>query len=687
MPDAPPASFSLGPQLNTRGAQFSVASTRAERVELCLFADAQAAHERERIAMSRVGNRWQAEVAGLKAGDCYGFRAHGPWAPERGARFNADKLLLDPRARAITGPTRWHALLQPELPGDSAPLGLRSVLVDERGFDWRDDALPRIPWHDTVLYEVHVKGMTARHPDLPPELRGTYLGLCQPAVLEHLKQLGVTTLSLLPIHEVFHEKHLVELGLSNYWGYATLGYFAPSARLASVPGRELDEFRQLVRTLHAHGFEVLLDVVYNHTAEGNEIGPMLNLRGLDDGAYYRRDAGAPDRYQDFTGCGNTVDLRSPLALELVLDSLRYWAEVAHVDGFRFDLTSTLCRDAHGFDPGHIFLRAVEQDPVLSSLKLVAEPWDLGNYAVGAFPPPWRQWNDRFRDTTRAFFAGEPGRRNDLATRLSGSADLLQGAARDLPLMVNFVTCHDGFTLWDVVSYERKHNEANGEQNRDGTNQNHSRNWGTEGDTDDPRILELRARLMRSMLLGLCTAQAVPMLAHGDELGNSQHGNNNAYCHDNELTWLDWTAQPRHEAMLAFTRAALQFRARHRALRPERLLHGAPAGEGRGPDLSWIGPNGRPLSDAEWRNPESRVLGMLVRAAVGSQPAARCDAVLCLFNASADDLPWTLPELELPGRWRLCLDAAAAHTHPHLVSGHSIRLRAHSALALEHEVNS
>ena len=542
-----PTTTRLGAHHDGSGASFGLFSSVADAVELCLFDDA---GQETRWGLEQgEGFVWQGYLPDAQPGQHYGFRVHGPWDPSQGVRCNPAKLLLDPYARAVAGEVRWdpavfgHAADDPNRAddSDSAPYVPRSVLVAEE-FDWGQDRSPGRPLADSIFYEVHVKGFTAVHPDVPEPLRGTYAGVAHPAAVAHLQQLGVTAVELLPVHQFVHDEQLVARGLRNYWGYQSIGYFAPHNAYSSAGdgGDQVDEFRQMVRALHAAGLEVIIDVVFNHTAEGSEWGPTLCFRGIDNAAYYRLQ---DDRshYVDDTGCGNTVDLYLPQSLRLVMDSLRYWVTDMHVDGFRFDLAAALGRGANDFSPYSSFLEAVGQDPVISQAKLIAEPWDIGAYDVGQFPAGWSEWNGKYRDTVRDFWRSTPGTLPDFATRVSGSRDLYGHGGRRPSASVNLITVHDGFTLADLVSYNTKHNEANGEDNRDGTDDNRSWNCGVEGPTDDPAVLELRARQQRNFLATLMLSEGVPLLLGGDEFGRSQGGNNNAYCQDNELVWFDWKA--------------------------------------------------------------------------------------------------------------------------------------------------
>ena len=619
----------LGAHLAGDGVDFAVASSVAEAVEVAIF-DARGGETRHPLERDD-RDVWRGHVGGAGHGTRYGFRVHGPWDPASGRRCNAAKLLLDPYARMVDGGVEWNAALFGDNPDDSAPFVPRSV-VHDAPFDWAGDAPPGTPLADSIVYELHVKGFTRLHPDVPEELRGTYAGLAQPAAIAHLQRLGVTAVELLPVHQFVHDRALAARGLRNYWGYQSIGYFAPHNEYAAGDD-PVTEFKQMVRALHGAGLEVLLDVVFNHTAEGDEHGPTLCFRGLDNPAYYR----LPDdrsRYVDDTGCGNTVDTHRPAGLRLVMDSLRYWAQEMHVDGFRFDLAASLGRATSDFDPFGGFLDAVGQDPVLSEVKLIAEPWDIGQggYALGNFPPRWSEWNGRYRDTVRDFWRATPGTLADFATRLTGSADLY-GRGRRPTASVNLVTVHDGFTLTDLVSYDAKHNEANGEDNRDGTDDNRSWNCGVEGPTDDPAVLELRARQRRNLLATLLLSDGVPLLLGGDELGRTQGGNNNAYCQDNEISWIDW---PGDEGLADFVSSLCRIRREHEIFRRDRFFADG--------ELRWLRPDGAPMQGADWTNPDARAV------AVGTANG------LLLINAWWEPLTFRLPA---DAEWTVELDTADA----------------------------
>ncbi|HEX7052563.1 MAG TPA: glycogen debranching protein GlgX [Burkholderiales bacterium] len=629
--------YPLGATWDGGGVNFALFSKNAERVELCLF-DPKGRREVERIELvDRTDFVWHGYLPDARPGLLYGYRVHGPHDPDRGHRFDASRVLLDPYARLIKGKI-------------SAGLG-RCQVVDP-AFSWGDDRPPRTPWQDTVIYELHVRGFTLQHPQVPEQLRGTYAGLATAPVIEHLKRLGVTAVELLPVHAFVDEKRLLQHGLRNYWGYNSIGFFAPEMRYSA--SGTLGEFKTMVKTLHAAGIEVILDVVYNHTGEGDHGGPTLSFRGLDNSIYYRLDPANPRRYLNFTGTGNSFNTAHRVPLQLVMDSLRYWVEEMHVDGFRFDLAPTLARRAHEFDRNSAFLSAARQDPVLSQVKLIAEPWDLGEggYQLGNFPPGWSEWNDRYRDAVRSYWRGDAGMLGALASRLSGSSDIFQRAGRNPTASINYVTSHDGFTLHDLVSYERKHNEENLEGNRDGADENRSWNCGIEGSAGDAAVRSLRARYKRNLLATLFFSQGVPMLLAADEIGRTQRGNNNAYCQDNDISWVDWDLGSDALELLAFTQQLIALRKAHPALR--RRTYPKPS------DVSWLTPQGGEMSEADWKLPFARCLGMLL---LGDRLAER-DAhgatiededLLILLNAHHEAIDFRLPS---PG-WRALLDTGGA----------------------------
>jgi len=622
----------LGATWDGAGVNFALYSEHAERVQLCLF-DPKGRREIERIELAeRSGFVWHCYLPEARPGLLYGYRVHGPHAPERGHRFNENRVLLDPYARLLAGQV-------------SAGMG-RSRVVDP-AFSWGDDRAPRTPWQDTVIYELHVKGFTQRHPGVPEQLRGTYAGLAAPAAIEHLKRLGVSAVELLPIHAFVDEKRLLQHGLRNYWGYASIGYFAPEMRYASTG--TLGEFKTMVKTLHSAGIEVILDVVYNHTGEGDHHGPTLGFRGIDNRTYYRLDPHNLRHYVDTTGTGNSLNAGHPAVLALIMDSLRYWVEEMHVDGFRFDLATTLTRDSS------VFLSAIAQDPVLAQAKLIAEPWDLGHggYRLGAFPPPWSEWNDKYRDCVRSYWKGDEGRLGELAGRLAGSSDLFEASGRGPTASVNFVTSHDGFTLHDLVSYNDKHNEANHEGNRDGAHDNKSWNGGVEGPADEPSIRALRDRQKRNFLATLLFSHGVPMLVAGDEMGRTQHGNNNAYCHDSELSWVDWELDADARTLLEYVRRLLHLRAAHPAFRRRRYSR----------NISWLNPSAAPMTEEEWRQPFARCVGVLLSGRALPERDARGhpvedDDLLLLLNAHHDAVEFVLPGGG-QGRWDAIVDTSFA----------------------------
>jgi glycogen operon protein len=688
----------LGATWDGEGVNFALFSEHATGVELCLF-DEPRGPQTERVPLrERTNHVWHGYLPDARPGRLYGYRVHGPWAPAEGHRFNPAKLVLDPYARAITGGPRWSDAVfayrvgapegDLELDGrDDAADMPKSVVIDP-AFSWERDQPPRTPWNRTVIYECHVKGMTIRHPGVPEALRGTYRGLASEPILEHLLALGVTAVELMPVHHAVSGRHLEERGLSNYWGYDTIGFFAPDSRFATGErGEQVTEFQEMVRAFHGAGIEVLLDVVYNHSGEGNHLGPTLCFAGIDNLSYYRA-ADDPRFYMDFTGCGNTLDISHPRVLQLTLDSLRHWVTEMHVDGFRFDLAVALARDPVNFHRYSRFFAIVQQDPVLSAVKLIAEPWDLGphGYRLGQFPPPWAEWNGRYRDGTRKFWKGEPGQVPELASRLAGSSDLFRTGGRGAHASVNFVTSHDGFTLQDLVSYERKHNEANGEDNRDGDDHNWSRNWGHEGPTDSVRVRHLRDRMQRNFLAVLAFSQGVPMLSHGDEIGRTQGGNNNAYCQDDETSWVDWDLDDRRRALLEFTRHVFRLRRENAVFRRRRFFAGDPVGEEGVKDVSWIRPDGREMEETDWQDAGRRALGMLVHRAASDEVDERgrttpATTLLLLVNAAARSIVFTLPSLPEEGAWRARVNTGRERGSA-LEEGR-VRVPAHGLVLLAH----
>jgi isoamylase len=659
--------YPLGATYDGAGTNFSLFSEVAARVELCLFDEA---GSERRIDLPEVtAFCWHGYLPDAAPGQRYGFRVHGPWNPAEGHRCNPAKVLLDPYAKAIAGEVRWHEAVYPYHQGDpdsrndldSAPFVPRCVVTNPY-FNWGNDRHPRTPMHETVIYEVHVKGFTERHPEVPVELRGTYAGFAHPAAVSHLKRLGVTAVELMPVHQFVHDDFLVRRGLRNYWGYNSIGYLAPHDEYARAAGQQVQEFKQMVRTLHQEGIEVLLDVVYNHTAEGNHLGPVLSFKGIDNAAYYRL---LPDRrhYMDFTGTGNSLNMQHPHVLQLIMDSLRYWILEMHVDGFRFDLAATLARELHDVDRLSAFFDIIQQDPVISQVKLIAEPWDVGEggYQVGNFPPLWSEWNGKYRDQIRDFWRGADGTLDELGYRLTGSSDLYATTGRRPSASINFVTAHDGFTLRDLVSYNVKHNEANGEGNRDGTDDNRSWSHGVEGPTDDPEVNALRARQQRNFLVTLLLSQGIPMLLGGDEIGRTQRGNNNAYCQDNEVSWFDWEHADRE--LLELTARLIAFRHDHPVFRRRRWFLGAPIHGEEVHDIGWFRPDGELMSHEDWQKGYAKSLGMFLNGeAIPSRDdhGERIvdDSFCVLFNAHPQPLAFRLPALvEWGERWVKVLDTA------------------------------
>ncbi len=666
--------YPLGATYDGSGANFSLFSEVAERVELCLF-DADDAETRVELR-EVTGFCWHGYLPEVEPGRRYGYRVHGPWAPAEGHRCNPAKLLLDPYAKAVQGEVRWdeavfpYRFSDPECApseADSAPFVPKGVLTSPY-FDWGNDRPPGTPWHETIVYELHVKGFTALQPHIAPELRGTYLGLAAPEVIDHLCALGVTAVELMPVHQFIHDHTLSQRGLRNFWGYNSLAYLAPHNGYAarSQHGQQVQEFKQLVRSMHEAGIEVILDVVYNHTAEGNHLGPMLSFKGIDNAAYYRLVAGDERYYMDYTGTGNSLNMRHPHVLQLIMDSLRYWVQEMHVDGFRFDLASTLARELHDVDKLSAFFDLIQQDPVVSQVKLIAEPWDVGEggYQVGNFPVLWTEWNGKYRDTVRDFWRGENRTLGEFANRLTGSSDLYETSGRRPYASINFVTAHDGFTLNDLVSYNDKHNEANGEGNRDGESHNRSWNCGAEGPTEDPAVLALRARQVRNFVTTLLLSQGVPMLVAGDEMGRTQGGNNNAYCQDNEISWVDWERAAAHEGLHEFTRTLLALRREHPVFRRRRWFQGRSIrGSAGDHDIAWLRPDGSEMTDADWDSGFAKSIAVFLNGEVipSSGPRGESlsdDSFLLLFNGHFEPIDFVIPAAGFGEQWELVLDTAA-----------------------------
>ncbi len=678
--------YPLGATWDGSGVNFALFSENASRVELCLFDSPDAPFESARIVMpEQTDDVWHVYVPFLKPGQLYGYRVYGPYDPERGLRFNPKKLLVDPYAKALSGTINWNDAVFGYRIGDpladlayddrdSAPFMPRCVVVDE-AFPWDDDRPPRTPMNDSVIYELHVKGFTYLNPEVPEPLRGTYMALASPSVIDYLKSLGVTAVELMPVHHFADDRFLVDRGLRNYWGYSTLNFFSPDIRYSQaggIPGEQVREFKSMVKALHAAGIEVILDVVYNHTAEGNHQGPTLSLRGIDNPTYYRLVYDNPRYYMDFTGTGNSLNVLHPRTLQLIMDSLRYWVTEMHVDGFRFDLATTLIRGANDMpDPSASFLEIIHQDPILSQVKLIAEPWDVGpdGYQVGNYPMLWSEWNGKYRDNVRSFWKGDESQAGEFAYRLAGSSDLYQHNGRRPSASINFITSHDGFTLRDLVSYNDKHNAANGEGNRDGDNHNNSWNCGVEGETDDPEILALRARQMRNFMATLFFSQGVPMLLAGDERGRTQRGNNNAYCQDNEISWVDWNLDDLGREMLYFTRRVVALRKQHPILRRRRYFQGREVLGSNLRDIIWVRADGDEMTGDEWGNPYTRCFGMLMNGQAMNEWDGRGrrlydDVLLLLVNAFYERIDFRVPPAIPDATWQVLIDTVTAtHASP------------------------
>jgi len=695
----PGAPHPLGATWDGEGVNFAIFSEHASSVELCLFERSGDGKPFATIAMPLATDRvWHCYLPDARPGLLYGYRIDGPWAPDEGHRFNRSKLLLDPYAKATSGSIRWSDELFGYTIGDPAEdlaidgrdsaAHMPKCMVVDQAFTWGDDHAPRTPWNRTIIYETHVRGMTVRHPGVPEHVRGTYLGLSSDAVIDHLLSLGVTAVELMPVHQYVEDRRLVAQGLTNYWGYNSIGYFAPHVAYATGGlGQQVSEFKSMVRTLHRAGLEVILDVVYNHTAETDHLGPTLSLRGIDNSVYYRLD---PERLRyniDFTGTGNSLNIVHPRVMSLIMDSLRYWVTDMHVDGFRFDLAPVLIR---GLEDGHssAFFEVVQQDPVLSQVKLIAEPWDVGpgGYQLGQFPPGWAEWNGKYRDCVRRFWRGDPGQVPELASRLAGSSDIYAASGRRTYASVNFVTCHDGFTLTDLVRYEQRHNEANGEHNQDGAPENFSRNWGAEGPTESVRIQRTRERIKRNMLATLFFSQGVRMLLGGDEFGRTQEGNNNAYCQDNPVSWFDWDLDDADADQIGFVRRLVSVVNANPILRRRDFLTGTPQGSGGMKDVTWIRPDGQELTEEDWGDPEARSIGMLLLGGAADEVDQRGrrqsgETLLLLLNGGTRSRSYALPRVDEPGVWEELLNTARPGTRP--VRGGTVNLTAHSCILMRH----
>ncbi|MDQ3628828.1 MAG: glycogen debranching protein GlgX [Actinomycetota bacterium] len=666
----PGTAYPLGATYDGAGTNFALFSHVAQRVELCLFGDDGA---ETRVAMTeRDALVWHTYLPRVGPGQRYGFRVHGPYDPSAGHRCDPSKLLMDPYAKAVDGQIDWAQACfsydfedrEQRNTEDSAAHSMKSVVVNPY-FDWQEDRLPRTPYHESVVYEAHVKGMTQTHPDIPPEIRGSYAAIGHPVMIDHLTSLGITAIELMPVHQFVNDSTLIDRGLSNYWGYNTIGFFAPHNAYSSSgqAGEQVLEFKAMVRELHRANIEVILDVVYNHTAEGSHLGPTLAFRGIDNASYYRLVDTDAAHYYDTTGTGNTLLMRNPYVLQLIMDSLRYWVTEMHVDGFRFDLAASLARQFHEVDRLSAFFDLVHQDPVISQVKLIAEPWDVGpgGYQVGNFPPQWTEWNGRYRDLVRDYWRGEPSSTGEFAERLTGSSDLYQDDGRAPYASINFVTAHDGFTMADLVSYNDKHNEANGEDNNDGESHNRSWNCGVEGPTDDAGVLGLRARQHRNLLTTMLLSQGVPMILHGDELGRTQRGNNNVYCQDSELSWIDWAHVD--EDLLGFTRDLVALRNEHPVFRRRHYFTGHQGADGV-PDIAWLRPDGTPMDNGDWQAPSAGPLTVFLNGDAITEQGPRGeeisdDSFLLLFNPSWRDAHITLPGQQHGWTWQPVLDTARA----------------------------
>ncbi|HEX7831134.1 MAG TPA: glycogen debranching protein GlgX [Thermoanaerobaculia bacterium] len=690
--------YPLGATWDGVGTNFSVFSEVATRVDLCLF-DANDVETRIELPESSAFI-WHGYLPNIAPGQRYGFRVHGPWDPDNGQRCNPNKLLLDPYGKAVHGMVQWDEAVFPyhfdnpetsRNDQDSAPFMPKSVVIHPY-FDWKDDRRPNTPWHQTIIYEVHVKGFTMLHPGVPENLRGTYAGLAHPAAIKYLQQLGVTAIELLPVHQFIHGNHLLDKHLRNYWGYDSISFLAPHNEYAASGqnGQQVTEFKQMVRAMHQAGIEVILDVVYNHTAEGNHLGPVLSMKGLDNTAYYRTVHDNPRYYMDYTGTGNSLNMRHPHVLQLIMDSLRYWHLEMHVDGFRFDLAATLARELHDVDRLSAFFDIIQQDPYISQVKLIAEPWDVGEggYQVGNFPPLWSEWNGKYRDVVRDFWRGTDQTLDDFATRLTGSSDLYAANGRRPYASVNFVTAHDGFTLRDLVSYNEKHNEANGEDNRDGADDNRSWNCGEEGPSEDPQVNALRARQQRNFLTTLFLSQGVPMITGGDEFGRTQGGNNNAYCQDNPTSWFDWAHMD--NGLRAFVGRVIQFRKEHAVFQRRRWFHGRTVRGTDATDIGWFKPDGQEMTDEDWGAGYARTVGVFLNGTGIPTPDERGepisdDSFYLLFNANYEPMAFTLPDGPWGQRWQKVIDTNEPvpdlREHRDWEAGQQIRVEAYSVMVL------
>jgi glycogen operon protein len=690
--------YPLGATHDGSGTNFSVFSEVATRVELCLFDDG--GNQSCVDLPEMTGFIWHGYLPNTGPGQRYGFRVHGPWDPSTGQRCNPSKLLLDPYGKAVEGEVKWNEAVFPyyfkqgdesKNEMDSAPFVPKSVVANPY-FNWGNDRFPRTPWHETVIYEVHVKGFTKRHPQVPENMRGTYAGLAHPAAIKHLRTLGISAVELLPVHQFIHDSVLLERGLRNYWGYNSISYLAAHNEYSSggQVGQQVQEFKQMVKTLHEEGMEVILDVVYNHTAEGNQLGPMLSMKGIDNAAYYRLVPDNPRYYMDYTGTGNSLNMRHPHVLQLIMDSLRYWHREMHVDGFRFDLAATLARELHDVDRLSAFFDIIQQDPVISQVKLIAEPWDVGEggYQVGNFPPLWSEWNGKYRDTVRDYWRGTDRTLGEFAYRLTGSSDLYALTGRRPYASINFITAHDGFTLRDLVSYNEKHNEADGENNADGANDNRSWNCGVEGPVDDSNVNALRARQQRNFLSTLLLSVGVPMICGGDEIGRTQQGNNNAYCQDNEISWFDWDHFD--DELYAFVSRIILFRHEHPVFQRRRWFVGRPLRGAEASDIGWFKPDGELMTEEDWNSGFARSLGLFLNGKAIPTPDVHGEPIIddsfcILFNAHFEAMPFKLPASPWGDRWVKVIDTSKLvpdlREQRHMRAGEELHLEAHSMMVL------
>jgi isoamylase len=697
--------YPLGATWDGSGTNFSIYSENADSVELCLYdADDPAREIARHVLPERTAYVWHGFLPGIGPGQLYGYRVYGPYEPQRGHRFNPSKLLIDPYAKAIVGKVNWDAAIHGfvldhfdadlTFDGHDSAWGMPKGMVIDPSFNWEDDCTPDTPLNESVIYEVHTKGFSIQHPDIPEELRGTYAGLAHPKSIEYFQSLGITAIELLPIHDILDDYRLWKLGLKNYWGYNTTNFFAPDARYAASGDRggQVREFKEMVKQLHCAGIEVILDVVYNHTSEGNHLGPTLSFRGIDNQVYYRLNSDQPRFYVDYTGTGNSLNVRHPQVLQLIMDSLRYWILEMHVDGFRFDLAAALARGLHDVDRLHSFFDIIHQDPVISQVKLIAEPWDLGEggYQVGNFPILWAEWNGKYRDTVRRFWRGDERQVAELGYRLTGSSDLYEQDGRAPYASINFVTAHDGYTLHDLVTYEKKYNQPNGEENRDGNDHNLSWNTGIEGETDDPDIIELRERRKRNFLATLFWSQGVPMLLGGDEIGRTQRGNNNAYAQDNEISWFDWNLDERKQSLLNFTRKLIKLRRQHPNLRRRKFFQGRPIRGSGVEDLTWLRPDGKTMSDAQWHDGQTRSIGLRIAGDALDElddngHPVQDDTLLILLNGDRLPVEFSLPKNHRGIGWQVIIDTSQPDFEPNgdiHTGGEAILLTGQSSMLLK-----